>query len=121
MAAVNGKKAEMVPQSITLTFYHVGKIVCPMTKGDSRNLDKQKKAVVEMWDTNLVICMAGKSNVRSGDFVLVSFDGIVQPAGNVLMHPKEITDHLSREDGEEVWQRYKELYEKIKPSHPLTG
>ncbi|MCW1301929.1 MAG: hypothetical protein OH316_02230 [Candidatus Parvarchaeota archaeon] len=105
------KKDELV-----LTFYHVG-LVKEVVPGKE---PKDRKVVVEMWDQNLVICPAGVLKAESGSYVIVKFDGIVQ-GQNILMHPNVVSDVLEKENGERIWDMYKDFYSRVKPSHPLTG
>ena len=100
-----------------LNFYHIGKIVKVIT---GKTTDRTAKAVIEMWDSNVITCCLGKAKPKDGDFVVVRFDGITQSNG-LLMHPAEITDIMSQADGETIWSTYKHFFEKAKPSHPLTG
>lgn len=104
-----------------LTFYHVGKVVKLVDAKNSKNFDKKRKAVIEMWDNNIITCETGVANPRDGDFVLVRFNGLVQGNNNIFMNPSAITDILTKEAGQEIWQSYKGFYEKAKPTHPLTG
>ena len=103
-----------------LVFYHVGRIVKIIDSKNSRNFDKKKKAVTEMWDNNIITCEAGSTPAVDGDFVVVRFIGVPQGTG-ILMHPTHITDILSKEAGEEVWLSYKSFLDRSKPSHPMTG
>ncbi len=107
----------MENKNSSLNFYHVGKII-KVIKG--KNTDKIAKAVIEMWDSNVITCCLGKARPRDGDFVVVRFDGINQ-ANGLLMHPAEITDILEQTDGESIWSAYKHFFDKAKPAHPLTG
>ncbi len=104
-----------------LTFYHIGKIVKLVDSKNSKNFDKKKKAVIEMWDNNIITCETGVANPKDGDFVIVRFNGIVQGNNNIFMNPSQITDIVSEESGEKIWDSYKGFYDKAKPSHPLTG
>ncbi len=104
-----------------LKFYHVGKVIKVIEPKSGKNFDHKKKAVLEMWDNNIITCEVGQANLKDGDFVLVKFNGIVQGNNNIFMNPAQVTDVLSQEAGEQVWRSYKGFYEKAKPSHPLTG
>jgi hypothetical protein len=104
-----------------LIFYHIGRIVKLVDPKNSKNFDKKRKAVIEMWDNNIITCETGPASPHDGDFVIVRFKGIIQGNNNLFMNPSEITDILSNSTGEQVWQNYKSFYDKTKPAHPLTG
>jgi hypothetical protein len=103
-----------------LVFYHIGKVVKVIDKNNSKNLDKKYKAVIEMWDNNIITCEIGNANVKDNDFVIVLFNGLVQAQG-VFMRPEIITDILSQEAGQQIWEKYKSFFDKSKPTHPFTG
>lgn len=103
-----------------LSFYHVGKVVKVLSKGNSKNIDKKNKAVIEMWDNNVITCEIGASAPKDGDFVIVIFSGMVQTQG-VFMKPVTITDILSEDSGQQIWDKYKSFLDKSKPTHPFTG
>jgi len=103
-------------EDTVLTFYHIG-LVKEIIPG---NGSKENKAMIEMWDQNLIICSAGGLKLEENEYVIVKFDGIVQ-GQNILMHPNIVSDVIKKESGEKMWEMYKDFYSKIKPSHPLTG
>ncbi|MCW1298994.1 MAG: hypothetical protein QXD02_01565 [Candidatus Parvarchaeum sp.] len=103
-----------------LVFYHIGRIVKVIDKNDSKNLDKKHKAVIEMWDNNIITCEIGNANPKDNDFVIVLFNGLVQSQG-VFMRPETITDILSQEAGQQIWDKYKGFFDKSKTTHPFTG
>ncbi len=103
-----------------ISFYHIGKVVKVLDKTNSKNFDKKNKAVIEMWDNNVITCEIGSSSPKDGNFVIVLFNGTVQNQG-VFMKPVTITDILSNESGSEVWEKYKSFLDKSKPTHPFTG
>lgn len=100
-----------------LAFYHIGKVFKVIA---GKGSDKRPKAVIEMWDNNILTCEIGDAKVKDSQFVIVKFDGILQ-SQNVFMHAVEVTDILSDSDGSAIWQQYKTFLEKSKPTHPLTG
>lgn len=104
-----------------LRFYHIGKVVKVVDPKTSKNFDKKRKAVIEMWDNNIITCETGTANPKDGDFVIVRFMGIVQGNNNIFMNPSQITDIVPEDSGERIWSSYKGFYDKAKPSHPLTG
>ncbi|MCL4399049.1 hypothetical protein M1293_00855 [Candidatus Parvarchaeota archaeon] len=108
------EKTEILP------FYHIGRVIKCLTKINSDSADKKYKAVVEMWDNNIITCETGGLKVEDGDFVVVLFDGVVQ-GNNVIMHPSKITDKISKQTGEELWENFKKFFDKAKPPHPMTG
>ena len=110
----------MEKEGKALTFYHIGKVVKVINKANSKNFDKKAKIIAEMWDSNVVTCELGSADVKDGDFVVILFDGIVQNQ-NIFMHPSCVTDVLSKEAGQEVWDKYKSFMDKSKPAHPFTG
>ena len=107
-------------KSKELEFYHIGKVVKVIDKNNSKNLDKKHKAVIEMWDNNIITCEIGNANPKDNDFVIVLFNGLVQSQG-VFMRPETITDILSQEAGQQIWDKYKGFFDKSKPTHPFTG
>jgi hypothetical protein len=105
------KKEETV-----LTFYHIGLVREVVPAKDS----KEDKAIIEMWDQNLIICNTRGLKLDRDEYVIVKFDGIVQ-GQNILMHPNFVSDTLKKDVGERIWGMYKDFFSRIKPSHPLTG
>lgn len=103
-----------------LVFYHIGKIVKVINKNNSKNVDKTQKAVIEMWDNNIITCEIGNVNPKDDDFVIVRFNGLIQAQG-VFMRPETVTDILSQEAGQQIWDKYKGFFDKSKPTHPFTG
>jgi hypothetical protein len=104
----------------SLYFYHIGRIIKVVNKSNSMNLDKKNKAVIEMWDNNVVTCEIGNPAPKDGNFVIVLFKGLIQTQG-VFMKPVTITDILSEDAGQEIWDKYKSFLDKSKPTHPFTG
>ncbi len=104
-----------------IDFYHIGKVIKVLTNTNSKNFDKKTKAVVEMWDNNVITCTIGSAKVKDGNFVIVLIKGTVQGT-NLFMHPISITDTMSEEAGELIWGKYKSiLVDKTKSTHPFTG
>ncbi len=103
-----------------LHFYHIGRIVKVLDTSTSTSTDKKRKAVIEMWDNNVITCTIGSAKVKDNDFVVVLIDGTLQGT-NVFMHPISISDVVSEEAGQVIWDKYKSLLDKTKPSHPFTG
>jgi hypothetical protein len=110
----------MEKETKPLTFYHLGKVVKVINKTNSKNFDKKPKIVSEMWDSNVVTCELGSADVKDGDYVVILFNGILQ-SQNIFMQPVAVTDVLSKEAGQEVWDKYKSFMDKSKPVHPFTG
>ena len=108
------KKQESIP------FYHIGKIIKVINKGNSVNLDKKNKAVIEMWDNNIITCEASNGQLKDNKFVIVLFNGLIQNQG-VFMKPATVTDILTDEIVQEIWDKYKGFLDKSKPTHPFTG
>ncbi len=108
------KKQDSIP------FYHIGKVIRVINKENAINLDKKSKAVVEMWDNNVITCEINSSEIKDNKFVMVLFNGIIQNQG-VFMRPFTITDVLNDNVGEEIWSKYKGFLDKSKPTHPFTG
>lgn len=110
----NDKKQDSIP------FYHIGKVIKVISKGNSVNLDKKSKAVIEMWDNNIVTCEINGPEIKDNKFVIVLFNGVIQNQG-VFMRPATVTDVLDDNTGQEIWDRYKGFLDKSKPTHPFTG
>ncbi len=105
----------------SLPFYHIGRIVKVINKNNSSiNLDKKSKAVIEMWDNNVVTCEINSNEIKDNKFVIVLFKGLIQNQG-VFMRPSTVTDVLDDNVGEEIWNKYKSFLDKSKPTHPFTG
>ncbi len=104
-----------------LHFYHIGRVIKFLSPKDGRNLDRKSKVVVEMWDNNIITCEAGSTPLKDDDYVIVRFNGLVQPNNNIFMSADQITDVLSKSAGDDVWSSYKNFLDKVKPTHPLTG
>ncbi len=105
-----------------LKFYHIGRIIKIIDSKNGKNFDHKSKAVIEMWDNNIITCEIGGAAVKENDFVVVRFNGMVQSvSNNIFMNPIQVTDVVAQEAGEAIWRSYKNFYDKAKPSHPLTG
>ena len=108
------KKNDSIP------FYHVGKVVKVINKNNAVTLDKKSKAVIEMWDNNVITCEINSNEIKDNKFVIVLFSGLIQNQG-VFMKPATVTDVLDNEVGQEIWNKYKGFLDKSKPTHPFTG
>ncbi|EFD92864.1 MAG: hypothetical protein BJBARM5_0368 [Candidatus Parvarchaeum acidophilus ARMAN-5] len=103
-----------------IVFYHIGRVVKVINKNNAINIDKKSKAVIEMWDNNVITCEVTNNNVKDNNFVIVQFNGVAQVQG-MFMKPVTITDVLNDETGQEIWDKYKGFLDKSKPTHPFTG
>ena len=106
--------------------YHPAKILF-IHRGKDRNVksaDDSTQATVEMWDENVFTCKVEKKiadKLKDNDVVLVDYSPYSE---KVPIAKQTITKILYKKKAKEIWDKYKEHYQKKKKSvqkYPLNS
>jgi hypothetical protein len=95
--------------------YHPGKVVEILRKTDKEviSADDSVQAVLEMWDENILTLIVNskiESKLKNAQIVLVDYRPDEKHTPPVPKH--EIVKIIGAKKGENVWNTYKEMYEK---------